>query len=457
MIATLIDARGALRPDWQAFVRDHWAGLDATQREEAMQAVAATPGLASSTQAAIREMLRERLPGCLQRGATRPCVHVDSLHALGTCSFWIRGWIYPGPGTVARLRIISPEGAAVELLPGLPRHARTDLALLFTISPTDGRLAEAGFAGMFELNTPSSLDDGWVIELHASDGTAVEAMVTPVRRHGQEAAVLGTLALPNSTQWLEPHVGPAVARLQETRAATLQAANNIECGRRPVAPLVSVVVLLGDDPGLMQHQLAQFSRDPEMFKVDLVYVATSTNNADALAATAAQLGQLYPVPFRTVILNQDVSRSEACNFAARVARGRFLVLLDAAVLPEQPGWLGALVRAHEASPRSGVFGARLLREDGTENGQSTRPSDACLLVTCERFLSLGGLGCKYLTMEYGIADLCRRLTDAGLENRRLSVTLYHLDKLAGSETITPHARDYDDWLLHHSWGKALNS
>ncbi len=75
---------------------------------------------------------------------------------------------------------------------------------------------------------------------------------------------------------------------------------------------------------------------------------------------------MLPEPSRLVIVPSSVNLGFAggCNWGARFARGRHLVLLNDDTEVE-PGWLHALVKVAETDPRIGAVGSRLLEPDGT--------------------------------------------------------------------------------------------
>lgn len=132
---------------------------------------------------------------------------------------------------------------------------------------------------------------------------------------------------------------------------------------------------------------------------------------------------------------------DACNRAARVARGEFVVFLnnDTAVLP---GWLDALTSTLKRDPRAGAVGAKLLYPDGRlqeagsiiwsdgsgwNYGRGEDPeapefnyvrevdycSGACLMVRRRLFEEIGGFDSRYSPAYYEDTDLCFRLRERG--------------------------------------------
>jgi hypothetical protein len=96
--------------------------------------------------------------------------------------------------------------------------------------------------------------------------------------------------------------------------------------------------------------------DPELRAVDLVYVLDSPELAEQAVAKAEGLARMYAVPFRLVLLRRNLGFADANNVGASYARGRLLLLLNSDVLPDRPGWLSALVEAHDRLPDVGAVG-----------------------------------------------------------------------------------------------------
>lgn len=132
---------------------------------------------------------------------------------------------------------------------------------------------------------------------------------------------------------------------------------------------------------------------------------------------------------------------DACNRAARVARGEFVVFLnnDTAVLP---GWLDALTSTLKRDSPAGAVGAKLLYPDGRlqeaggiiwsdgsgwNYGRGEDPeapefnyvrevdycSGACLMVRRRLFEEISGFDSRYSPAYYEDADLCFRLRERG--------------------------------------------
>ena len=71
------------------------------------------------------------------------------------------------------------------------------------------------------------------------------------------------------------HIFPAVQRLQERARESVAVASVTEHGDLPESPDVSIVVPLYQRIDLVEHQLLQFNRDPEIRAQELIYVLDS--------------------------------------------------------------------------------------------------------------------------------------------------------------------------------------
>jgi GT2 family glycosyltransferase len=146
-----------------------------------------------------------------------------------------------------------------------------------------------------------------------------------------------------------------------------------------------------------------------------------------------------PIPYNYSALN---------NLAVAKSRGDFVCLLNNDTEVVEAGWLTELMR-HAARPDVGAVGAKLLYEDGTiqhagvvvglgdaaghlhrnvpndQPGYFAQPhltrsvtavTGACLLVSKDKYLAVGGLDEKDLAVAYNDIDLCLKLRRAGWRN-----------------------------------------
>jgi GT2 family glycosyltransferase len=486
--------------DLRGFLRERLAVLGRDDREEIVEmleelAVAEPPsrdpiGL-SASRALAREGLREPLsPSIVDRDEPQG-LHFDSVLALSETAFYVRGWARDGQAEPVRLTAVSPEGSRVELLPTIYRDPRPDVDSFYE-EPTRTGAEGTGFLGYCETRAPSLLSTGWLLEMENALGVTREVPGPQVSRDllAARSAILSDLH--KERRWDTPlmdHVVPAVSLIQDQLEAGAQIERVWQYGEPPAAPAVSIVVPLYGRIDFLEHQLAQFVHDPEMREADLIYVLDSPELAPALEAAAGQLFELYGLPFRVAVLSRNGGYSVANNRGASLAEGRLLLLLNSDVLPDEPGWLGAMSRFYDEH-EVGALGPKLLFEDDTlqhagirfqrppgggawENehffkglhrdlpaADVTRAvpavSGACLMISRELFDGAGGLRGMFVQGDYEDTDLCLRLRQEGHETWYLpEVELHHLEGQSYAlETRTAMSR-YNVWLHTRLWDEEI--
>ena len=484
--------------DLRTLVREHLAGLDAETRAgiitfllTSMEAFDRTvdPDRLSESLALVRDALRDPHPRIGPGTEGRRTLRIDNLARVDENSFFVRGWVRDEQAPIVRLSAVSPEGSRVDMLEQIPRLPRPDLDELFPSNGSEG----LGFAGSIGLDAPSRARQGWIFEVENAAGAVAEVEAPEPIEDPLAArdAIVSTLELERSpTSSVAEHVLPAVGRLQERLASMVAIEQTERFGETPASPQISVVVPLYKRIDLLQQQLAQFASDPELLEAELIYVLDSPELATATLDEAARLFELYRVPFRLVTLSRNGGFAVANNLGASVATGRLLLLLNSDVLPAGPGWLGQLADLHDATPRIGALGPKLLFEDdslqhaGLYFRRSTawsawenahyfkglhrdlpaanvpRPvpavTAACLMIERGLYWELDGLRSIYIQGDYEDSDLCLRLDEAGYENwYRPEVTLYHLEGRSYATAERQVNARYNTWQQTSLWGERI--
>jgi GT2 family glycosyltransferase len=485
--------------DLRVLVREELAPHDAETREAVLEKLAASTALEggssfelSASLYGIREVLRERLPRCAVKEEHPAGIAVEEVLAVDGRSFWINGWMHDqdGLGTVT---VVSPEGARVELTGSAFRYERPDVVQFYSglgSEPT----RDHGFTAHVTLPAPSRLSSGWIAELRTSDGLDLEIECPPVSRDpravrskilaelGQHGTIGGPLAA--------DHGRDALTRLQQRIVGEASIDSVDVHGEPPRDPTVSIVVPLYKRLDFIEHQMLQFSRDPEFASVDLVYVLDSTEQTDDLARQARELFGLYGLPFRVVNLTSGAGYAGANKLGIEVAAADRLLLLNSDVIPDRPGWIGAMEAFYDATEGIGALGPKLLYEDDTlqhagmyfhrapganvwENAHCfkglhktfpaanvARPmpavTAACMMVDRDLYEEVGGLPLHYVQGDYEDSELCLRISEAGRENWYLpSVELYHLEGQSYVPGVRRILSEYNMWLHTSIWGDRI--
>jgi GT2 family glycosyltransferase len=467
-------AAGAV--DLKTLLRERLAPLPAGDRDRLVAAVAtaAMTGVAGTQPRTpealhdLREALRERRPRAAAGAA--PPLSIALVARADVRTFFVGGRLRDDDAPAVRLTAVAPEGHRAELLGLLTR---------------DGD----DFACTFELPAPSALDAGWLFELEAADGAELEVEASPALAEPVEARDALLARSIGADGALDDHAARAIGRIQAAAQTDVGVDEIVQFGRPPGDPDLTVVVPLNHNLYFVEQQLAEFADDPELRAVDLLYVLDSPEVAGDLVGYARQLAEIYDVPFRVAVLGRNLGYAGANNAGARLARGRLLLLLNSDVVPTAPGWLGALVAAHDAMPGIGALGPKLLYEDDTlqhagvyfrrapdgvwENAHfykglsGTLPAanlarsvpavtGACLLIDRALFERVGGLSGDYVQGDYEDTDLCLRLLEEGHENRYVpDVALYHLEGQSYASDARRRNTAYNARLHTRRWGQRI--
>jgi GT2 family glycosyltransferase len=485
--------------DLKALVREELAPHDAATREAVLDQLAgatAFEGTSSFELSAslygIREVLRERLPRCEVSEDRLVGLAIEEILAIDGRSFWINGWMHDQDG-LGRVTLVSPEGARIDLTERAFRHERDDVAQFYSAlggEPT----RDHGFVAHVTLPAPSRLPSGWLAELRTSDGLELEIECPAVSRDplavrsrilgelGQHGTVGGVLAA--------EHGRAALTALQERLVDEASVAEVDVYGEPPPDPAVSIVVPLYQRLDFLEHQLLHFSRDPELAAADLVYVLDSTDQREDLARMARELFALYELPFRVVNLTSGAGYAGANKLGIEVAAGDRLLLLNSDVIPDRPGWVGAMTAFYEETAGIGALGPKLLYEDDTlqhagmyfhrrpgaevwENAHCfkglhrsfaaanvARPvpavTAACMMVDREVYEKAAGLPLHYVQGDYEDSELCLRIAATGRSNWYLpEVELYHLEGQSYTAGVRRIPSEYNMWLHSSIWGETI--
>ena len=483
-------------------VREYLAGLEPELRHDlsrfvchALRPAAAGSRVLHQNLHILREALRERLPLGVVAPDQPQVLAIDSLFGIDETAFYIDGWMRDLDSEPARLTVVSPEGERVEILPALARYPRPDLHAFDDPTLHAEREEQPGFLAYFQLQNPSRLKSGWVVELENAHGDTLEAAAPPLIRN---LALIRERLLqdvgrddPFERTLLKNHIFPAMQRVQQLDAKRVAVERVLDFGPQPLAPKVSIVIPTYRRLDLMEQQLAQFVHDPQLREVELIYVLDSPEHRDAFLDLAMRNHQLYRLSFRVVLMKRNGGFSAANNAGVEHARGRLLLLLNSDVLPAAPGWLGRLTAFHDATPRIGVVGPKLLYEDDSiqhaglffarEDERSpwnnehyfkglprslpaaniARPvpaiTAAALLISRELYREVGGLRSAYVQGDFEDSDLCLRLWEAGREVWYYpEVELYHLEGQSYPSATRELTGRFNSWLHTQLCGQQIS-
>jgi GT2 family glycosyltransferase len=447
-------------------------------------------GDAATNLSVLRDLLRHRHPEAEVHPQAELTAQIDGIWRVDPHSVYVEGWLCDRRSRLERLQLITPEGRTIDIIDRLSRYRRPDVNELLGLSRHD----ETGFIVFVELPEESSLGTGWLLQGLSVDGLRFETATPPVVEDPVSArtVIVDDIQLEGRQRrrLLTDHIAPAVDRVQRRLAERVEIDFVDQHGTPPISPTVSIVIPLYRRTELLEQQLSQFVLDPELGEADLIYVLDSPEDTTRLRPFAVQLFDLYKVPFRLVTLTGNGGYSVVNNLGAALARGRLLLLMNSDVFPEKPGWMSRMVEFYDSDPKIGALAPKLLYEDGSIQhaglyfdrapGSSTwsnehyykglhrrfpaanvaRPvpavTGACLMISTERYLSIGGLRGMFVRGDYEDSDLCLRLRERGLESWYLpEVELYHLEGQSYPSDEREAASQFNRLLHSDAWRESL--
>lgn len=262
-------------------------------------------------------------------------------------------------------------------------------------------------------------------------------------RKRKRSAASSLLEMKKSNPSVIQHTEKKIVRMNKTEEDASQIRNKVEAQelKEPKEyPLVSILIVNRDGAVHLKRLFESMIVYNEYPNIEIIIVDNqSTDNS-------VELIESYQEKFSIKIIknNRNASFSEANNQAAKLASGHYLLLLNNDVEPMK-GWLSELVRCYEDHPLAGTVGSKLIyslqpagsinkdhelkvqhigiafkkREDFIQPfniGKDLEPFDsttmnnrecaavtaACMLVTKELYLQVGGLDEGYI---YGYEDV----------------------------------------------------
>ena len=359
--------------------------------------------------------------------------------------------------------------------------------------------AEAGFlCALFGTFSPGMMvsvvaaSARGLIRLHE---TTLDEYPTDARAYARWAFDLPT-PLTRFTERMERHDGRLLELLIQTkRDESEQEAEISQFGPRPDRPLASVIVPLYGRHDFIEHQLVEFSQDPE-FKdglIELLYIIDDETLVEPTRDWLPLLFDLYGVPMTLIWGHRNRGYSGANNLGARSARADALVFLNSDVFPQEARWVSRLAGTLEGRPDLAAVGARLLYPTGSLQHLGIRfffdtnwgvwlnkhpakglepPSGgktvltvqaatgACLAVRRRDFDTVGGFDEGYLIGDFEDSDLCLKLRDLGEIAVLPDTNLIHLERqsfrcIASSPSFREKVTHFNAWRHHRRWSNRI--
>ncbi|MBZ6392670.1 MAG: glycosyltransferase [Pantoea dispersa] len=209
-------------------------------------------------------------------------------------------------------------------------------------------------------------------------------------------------------------------------------------------PLVSIIIPTKDQLPVLITCVTSLLEKTHYKNYEIIVVDNNSESAEAQQWLAG-LAEIDPKRIRVLSYPHPFNYSAINNFAAREARGEYLVLLnnDTAIISEN--WLDELLN-HAQRPEVGIVGAKLLYPDGRVQhagvilglrGPAEHPfigeaadapgymrrllvdqnyaavTAACLMIRAEIYREVGGLNEEDFKVSYNDVDLCLKVRESG--------------------------------------------
>ncbi|ACE82861.1 glycosyltransferase family 2 protein [Cellvibrio japonicus] len=257
-------------------------------------------------------------------------------------------------------------------------------------------------------------------------------------------------------------------------------------GIPPTSPHTSVIVPLYGRYDFMRHQLAHFVHDRDFDDVDLIYVVDDPAIKESAISTAISYYALFRKPFRVVWYDCNLGFAGANNIGVSAARAEHLLLMNSDVIPQEPGWLTILRNAYMSLPNPGILGPLLQFSDNSTqhagmkanrdpylpgfllNGhpgkgwlyyKATEPSEqqlltaACIFLSKQDYVVVGGFDEGYLIGDFEDSDLCMAIKKMGKKLWLVpEAKLWHLERQSQNIGSISGYRQlitlYNGWRYH---------
>jgi GT2 family glycosyltransferase len=287
-------------------------------------------------------------------------------------------------------------------------------------------------------------------------------------------------------------VGPAVELLNRQRLGCRTSPDLIEFGPVNTAPEFTIIVPLYGRLDFIEYQLAFMSSHPAAFNYEFIYVLDDPPKRREAERLFHSAFTRFQIPFRVLMMEQNVGFAPANNAGLREARGRYVCFLNSDVFPGPNDWLEQLASRLENNPDIGTVGPVLLYADGSvqhqgmifkklsEYGNWSFPdhpgkgmrrvaspglsrhisiTGACMVMRRDLAIELGGFNEAFIIGDFEDTDLCLRLHGVGLGSAvDTGVQMYHLERKSQATSAQAWRMNltlYNAWVHEKLWATTI--
>lgn len=400
------------------------------------------------------------------------------------------GWMWDPHHLLEGLYIRDGLGRRGKISATLYRYDRPDVREVFKASQAE----PAGFVAFqpFEF-----ADDLWpTYQVHGvlKGGVFIDLAtdIKASRRFLAKPETLLSLVPPEKfSQQMLAALAPAIAYQQTKSIKQAGIRRVVHYGKQSANPKLSIVVPLYKRIDHARHQLVHFANDPEFENIEIIYVLDYPDLEPDLDLTLGSLTRIYKRAATLAVMQENSGFAGATNAGASIARGKYLLLLNSDVIPDQPGWCSKLWSVLERHDDIGAVGARLLYEDGSiqhagmayesdqagnwkimhpgkglmaghpgepASGPVPAVTAACMMMPNDLYKQLGGLNQDYVIGDFEDSDLCMKIAAVPKTLWYCAdATLYHLERqsMGTDGRYTPATWRYNQMLHQGRWNRLI--
>ena len=462
--------------------------------------MAATPGpersrllsLLSRRAYAGHDTLHE-LPAPVQIG-------LDETIAVPPAGLVLMGWCLDPARAVASIRVHGPLKAwdCASITERWLPVDRPDVveAVGAALGISDPRCGFVAYAPACGVPWPGGVGDSPYLEVELNSGEIGYMRIPAPKRSGAAAARRILEVVRPSTDEIGPAfdrvLGPALTAIHRARLDRPRIFSEVAFGISPTSPVCSVIIPLYGRMDFLTYQLALLSEHRGNAAHEFIYVLDDPPRKRELLDLAHSAHRRFGLPFRILLLEENLGYGPANNLGLSAARGEFVCLLNSDVMPapDAADWLDGMIARLRDDATLGLVGGKLLFEDGTVQhegitferlpqqanwpfpmhprkglmpaaapatgvSEAQAITGACMVLRRSLASSLNGFDEIYAIGDFEDTDLCLRVRSRGLRCALdHQAQLYHLER---QSQITPdnlwrhHATLLNAWTHTRRW------
>lgn len=402
----------------------------------------------------------EQLPGFVR-------MHTDTAFSISNYGVFFQGWIVDADSNLLGIYLKQGDRISENLLNNKTSFLRPDVNDAFNTKVSTRY--KAGIYGIFEFDEFDISKPAQMVFL-SSGGNIASAPLSISSKGDDPVRVIQSLLAPFDVRRpgyekeLQGYLGKAIKTVWESKKFLKDTEEVTTFGEIPAKPTCSLIIPIYGRYDFVMYQMAQFSKDPDIQKAEIIYVLDDPKLLNEFKHYCAGVYSLFNVPFKAVTYDMNLGFAGANNRGVAHATSDMLLLLNSDVMPKETGWLDNMIESYSKAKDVGILGARLIFEDETiqHDGLSYQKvmqygdlwliehpgkglpasmkdnkgmhsiasvTGACMLMKTSIYEELKGLDESYILGDFEDSDLCLKALDAGYKNYLDSdIELYHLER-----------------------------